>query len=99
MTEKKSIWFGVFTHAECTEQITLRKLHFKNVRNEKEEIVKTEFSIIETKDLKAIGLPNSMKGQLVSFVINEESLEVENFCYPHDSREETYIKIQREKRS
>lgn len=93
MLDKNAIWTATFVKAELLGKTSFRRLHFKNVKNEEEEIIKESFFIDESENLRAINSSISMTGEIISFVI-DENLKVINFCYPHDSREETHSKIQ-----
>jgi len=94
MVGKKSIWWATFVSSELLKG-TYRRLNFKNVKNEEGIIIKDVFCIDESENLSAIDLH---KGQPVSFIV-DENFNVVNFCYPHDSREETYTRIQQKGKS
>ena len=60
--------------------INYRRLYFKNVRNVEGDIIKEDFFIDESEELKAIGYLSH--GVIVSFMADEDWENIE-FCYPH----------------
>lgn len=98
MIGKKSIWRGKVVKAELLGKSTYRRLHFKNVTNEDDIIMKESFFIDESENLRAINSSILITGDIVSFEV-DKNFNVTNFCYPHDSRAETYAKIQQKGKS